>query len=84
MKQPKIEIYIIKEDEQSILLKEWLGEQKLKYTEYDVAKSLGRLLEVVQGTNKRAIPAVKINGKFLVGFDKKKIKEELKKNAKLK
>lgn len=65
-----------------IRLKEWLKEKGVKFKEVDVATDQEAAKEMVKKSGQMGVPQIEINGKIIVGFDKEKIEEALKKMEK--
>ena len=60
--------------------KEWLKENKVKYTEKNVAEDEKARNEMIQKSGQMGVPVLDIDGEILVGFDPKAIKKSLKKD----
>ena len=59
-------------------VKEFLKEKGVEYEEIDVSADSAAKDDLVKRSGKRAVPQIEINGKFILGLDKKAIEEELK------
>lgn len=59
-------------------VKQYFGEQGISYEEKDVAASDGAREEMLKKSGALAVPVIDIDGTVIVGFDKLKIKEALK------
>ena len=57
--------------------KEYLSSRGIKYTEKDVSSDASAASELASG-NIMGVPAFKINGEFIVGFDSNRIMELMK------
>lgn len=65
-------------------LKEWLKQNKIEFKEIDVAKNEKAAQEIVKKSGQMAVPVTEIDGKIVVGFNIKKLKELLKRQKKAK
>ncbi len=57
--------------------KEFLKEKGVDFEEIDVSKDQEAAKRMIQGTGQMGVPVIEINGKFIVGFNKKKMEELL-------
>ena len=57
--------------------KEFLKVNKIAFAEIDVSKDRKAAVEVVQKTGQMSIPVIYIDGSYLIGFDKRVLKEAL-------
>jgi glutaredoxin len=64
------------------MVKEYLKEKKIKYTEYDVSSDEEKAHEMIEKSKQMGVPVIDINGKIIIGFDKPKIDAALKKKGK--
>jgi len=60
------------------MAKNWFKENKIKYTEYNVARDTHKADEMVRKSGQMGVPVLEINGRVIVGFDKQKIEQALK------
>ncbi len=58
--------------------KEFFKENKIEYTEHDVASDAEKRTEMVEMTGQMGVPVIKIGDDVVIGFDEKKVKELLK------
>ncbi len=58
--------------------KEYFKENKIEYTEYNVADDQEKAKEMIEKSGQMGVPVIDINGTILVGFDKGKLEEALK------
>ena len=75
---PKVKVFSTPTCAYCITLKEYLKKNNISFDDIDVSKDEKELEEIVKKTNQMGVPVVKIDGEFVVGFDKKKIDELLK------
>jgi len=59
-------------------LKDFLKENKIRFKEIDVSLDQKAAKEVIEKSGQMAVPVIEIDGKIIVGFDVKKIREKLK------
>lgn len=59
------------------MAKEHFKSKGLEYTEYDVSKDVEKQKEMIDKTGQFGVPAIDINGKIVIGFDKPKINQLL-------
>ena len=58
--------------------KDFLKENKIEFDDIDVSQDEKAGKEMVEKTGQMGVPVIEIEGQFIVGFDKDKIKELLK------
>lgn len=56
------------------LAKDYFKENKIKYTEYNVATDLAKRREMVEKSGQMGVPVIDIGGDIVVGFDEDTIK----------
>ncbi len=59
------------------LVKSYLQERGIKYTEFDVSRDQRKAEEMVRKSGQMGVPVVDINGKIIVGFDRDRIERTL-------
>ncbi|MAG50484.1 NrdH-redoxin [archaeon] len=59
-------------------LKDFLKKNKIKFTNIDVSKDKEKSKEMIDKSGQMGVPVMDIDGKIIIGFDKEKIKKELK------
>lgn len=57
--------------------KEFFGENKIAYTEYNVASDAEKRSEMIEKSGQMGVPVIAINDELVVGFDKDKLSEML-------
>ncbi len=57
--------------------KEFLRERKVAFKEIDVAADSAAAQEMIEKTGQLGVPVIEVDGKLLVGFDKKKLEKML-------
>lgn len=60
------------------MAKEWLKEHNIPFEDINVQEDREASLYILEKTGQTAIPVIEIDGKFIIGFDEKKLKEVLK------
>jgi len=58
-------------------LKQFLKEHNIEFEEVDVSQDTKAREDLIKKTGKMEVPAIEVDGKFVVGFDKEKIVELL-------
>ena len=58
--------------------KEFLKENKIPFTDIDVASDQEATKEMIEKSGHTGVPVIDIGGKIIVGFDEEKLKEVLK------
>ena len=61
------------------MAKNWFKEKKIHFTEYNVARDMKKADEMVRKSGQMGVPVLDVNGRIIVGFDKKKIEQALNK-----
>ena len=59
------------------MAKNWFNQNKIKYTEYNVARDMRKADEMVRKSGQMGVPVLDVNGRIIVGFDKPKIEQAL-------
>ncbi len=57
--------------------KQFFTENKVPYTEINVAEDYGKAEEMIKKSGQQGVPVIEIDGKVIVGFDKAAIKSAL-------
>lgn len=57
--------------------KEFFDENKITYTEHDVASDMDKRSEMIDMTGQMGVPVIRVNDDVIVGFDEDKLKELL-------
>jgi len=60
-----------------IRAKQFLKENNVNYTDIDVSGNQDAAQEMIKLTGQMGVPVIDIDGEFIVGFDKEKIKKAL-------
>lgn len=59
-------------------IKAFLLEHKIDFTDIDVMTNQDKAREMIQKSGQMGVPVIDIDGKVVIGFDQKKLKELLK------
>lgn len=59
------------------MAKEYFKSKNLQYEEYNVAADRAKVQEMVEKSGQLGVPTIEINGKIIVGFDRRAIDEAL-------
>jgi glutaredoxin-like YruB-family protein len=57
--------------------KDWLENNSIAFTEYDLARDTDKRDEMIKKTGQMAVPVFDIDGEIIIGFDKNKISQIL-------
>ncbi|MDD5347823.1 MAG: glutaredoxin domain-containing protein [Candidatus Omnitrophica bacterium] len=60
-----------------IRAKQFLTDNKIEFTNYDVSADQAKADEMVEKSGQMGVPVLDIDGRIIVGFDKEKIKTSL-------
>lgn len=73
----KVVVYSTSTCPYCIRAKQFLTENNIAFTNYDVSTDQEKTEEMVRKSGQMAVPVLDIGGEIIVGFDKEKIKEAL-------
>ncbi len=59
------------------MAKDYFTENKVAFTDYDVAHDLGKRQEMIQKSGQMGVPVILIGDEIVVGFDKEKLASSL-------
>jgi len=62
-----------------VMIKNFLNDNKLAFTEINVEQNPTKMQELVKNTGQMGVPQTKVNGQWIVGFDPNSITEALQK-----
>ena len=57
--------------------KQYLKDNKIQFEDIDVSENQDKAQEMIKKSGQMGVPVIEIDGQFIVGFDKEKIKESL-------
>lgn len=60
------------------MAKDFLKENMIKFEDIDVSEDQEKANEMIEKSGQMGVPVIDIDGTILVGFDKEKLKKELK------
>lgn len=75
--QKKVEIYSTPTCHYCHMAKDFFNENGIAYTEYDVASDLAKRKEMVDLTSQMGVPVIKIDGDWVIGFNKTAVAKQL-------
>jgi len=73
MSTPQVTIYSTPSCVYCRMAKAFLDEQKVPYTNYDVAEDAEKRNEMIQRSGQMGVPVIDVGGELMVGFDKEKL-----------
>lgn len=59
------------------MAKEFFSENKITFTEHDVARDLPRRKEMIEKSGQMGVPVITVGNKLVVGFNEEQLKELL-------
>lgn len=59
------------------MAKDFLKENKVKFTDYNVAEDRAKAQEMIRKSGQMGVPVLDIDGAIVVGFDKEEIRKGL-------
>ncbi|MBI5872333.1 glutaredoxin family protein [archaeon] len=59
------------------IAKDYLTSKGVKFEEFDVSKDRAKAEEMIKKSGQMGVPVLDINGKIIIGFDRKEIDEAL-------
>lgn len=75
----KIKIYTTPTCPYCWALKNFLKERDIQFEEIDVSKDEKAAMEMIEKTGQSGVPVLEINDEIVIGFDRERIEELLKK-----
>ena len=61
--------------------KRYLKERRVPFKEINIERDANAARDIVRRTGQRGVPVIRINGRWIVGFDKEQIDKELARRA---
>ncbi len=58
-------------------VKRYLKDHKVSFRDIDVSRDAGAAAEMVRKTGQKGVPVIDINGRVIVGFDKRRLNAAL-------
>ena len=77
MPAPTVTIYSTPSCHFCHMAKDYFTEQKVAFTDYDVATDAAKRQEMIQKSGQMGVPVIYIGDELVVGFDQDRIKELL-------
>ncbi|VVB99935.1 Regulatory protein Spx [uncultured archaeon] len=74
---PEVKIYSTPSCAYCRFAKRFFEQNKVKYTEYNVAQDYEKAEEMVRISGQRGVPVIEIGGKVIIGFDQGAVKVAL-------
>ncbi|MFH0925644.1 MAG: glutaredoxin domain-containing protein [bacterium] len=72
-----IKVYSTSSCPHCVHLKNFLKEKNISFEDIDVGNNTEAAQEMVEKTGQMGVPVIDIEGKIIIGFDKKKIEQAL-------
>jgi len=60
-----------------MMAKKFLKDNNIEFEDIDVSSNRQAAMDMVQKTGQMGVPVIEIDGQFIIGFDKERIKELL-------
>lgn len=60
-----------------VMVKNYLKERKVSFTDYDVGRDSAKAQEMVRKSGQMGVPVVEVNGRVIVGFNRPEIDRAL-------
>lgn len=64
-----------------VLAKEYLASKGVKFTDHDVSRDRPKAIEMMRKSEQTGVPVIDIGGEIIVGFDKARIDDALRKDT---
>jgi glutaredoxin-like YruB-family protein len=75
----KIIVYSTSTCPYCVMAKQWLKEKKVEFEDINVGTNQEKAKEMIQKSGQMGVPVLDINGEIIIGFDRTKIENALKK-----
>jgi len=59
------------------MAKHFFSDNKVKYTDYDVATDIGKRNEMIEKSGQMGVPVIVIGDELIVGYDEDRLRESL-------
>ena len=59
------------------IVKDFLKEHNIRYTEFDIGMDAVKRNEIVERTGQMGVPVIDVNGEIVIGFDKERLSKLL-------
>jgi glutaredoxin-like YruB-family protein len=77
-RQPEVIIYSTPTCPYCSSAKAYFVDKGIRFTDYDVSRDQARAREMIMKTQQEGVPVIQIDGRLIIGFDRKLIEEALK------
>lgn len=74
---PVIKIYSTPTCVYCRMARQFLDEQKIAYTDYDVATDAEKRNEMIERSGQMGVPVIDVDGELIIGFDKARLMQLL-------
>jgi glutaredoxin-like YruB-family protein len=76
----KVTVYSTTTCPYCVMAKDWLKQKKVEYEDVNVGTNQEKAKEMIQKSGQMGVPVIDIAGSIIIGFDRPKMEEALKKN----
>jgi glutaredoxin 3 len=73
----KIKVYSTPTCPFCIMAKKFLKDNNIEFEDVDVSRDIKSAREIVEKTGQMGVPVIEIDGEFVIGFNREKIKQLL-------
>jgi glutaredoxin-like YruB-family protein len=73
----KVKVYSTPTCPFCIMAKKFLKDNNIEFEDIDVSRDIKSAREMVEKTGQMGVPVIEIDGEFVIGFDRNRIKELL-------
>jgi glutaredoxin-like YruB-family protein len=73
----KVKVYSTPTCPFCIMAKKFLKDNNIEFEDIDVSRNIKAAREMVEKTGQMGVPVIEIDGEFVIGFDRNRIKELL-------
>jgi glutaredoxin-like YruB-family protein len=73
----KVKVYSTPTCPFCIMAKKFLKDNNIEFEDVDVSRDIKAAREMVEKTGQMGVPVIEIDGEFVIGFDRDRIKELL-------
>jgi len=75
--KPKVKVYSTSTCPYCVMEKEWLKQNNIEFEDINVGEDKEAAKEMVEKSGQMGVPVTEINGEWILGFDKEKLKKAL-------
>ena len=73
----KVKVYSTPTCQFCIMAKKFLKDNNIEFEDVDVSRDIKSAREMVEKTGQMGVPVIEIDGEFVIGFNREKIKQLL-------